>query len=156
MSIALRYASGCHFSVPIDPMRTVEETRRLRLIELRDTRADGNLARLARLADMGARDSTFSQIINRSIGTKTNKPKTMGSEQARKLEAVFKLPAGWMDTDPDAWPFKDIDRTRFDRLSERHRLEIQGAVRTLLIEYESESGKSSTSTDDDDRVPRVA
>ena len=98
MSIAPRYALELGIYVPIDRMRTVEETRRLRLIELRDTRANGNLAQLARLAGMTARDSTFSQIINRSIGTKTKTEKTMGSPLARKLEGVFGLSSGWMDT----------------------------------------------------------
>lgn len=46
-------------------------------------------------------DSTLSQYANQSKGSKSAKPKVMGSATARELERVCNKPVGWMDTDPD-------------------------------------------------------
>lgn len=40
------------------------------------------------------------------------------------------------------WPFADIDRERFYRLSLRQQIEIQGVVRERIERFEAESGKS--------------
>jgi hypothetical protein len=37
------------------------------------------------------------------------------------------------------WPFPGIDRVRFDRLSSAQKLEIQGALRSLITAFEQES-----------------
>lgn len=120
-------------------MRTVEEVRRLRLAQLNE--AAGGWAAMNEALDLAARDSTLSQIANQSQGTKTKKPKTMGSLLARRIEVAFKKPVGWMDTDPDAWPFETVDQERFERLSERQKGRVEQAVADALALIESESEK---------------
>lgn len=45
-------------------------------------------------------DATLSQIKNKSAHHKTGKPRSMGDDLARKIEAGFDLQEGWMDTPP--------------------------------------------------------
>jgi len=37
-----------------------------------------------------------------------------------------------------AWPFPDIDRSRFDRLSPAQQIEIQGSVRKMILDFEGQ------------------
>lgn len=80
-------------------MRTVEETRRLRLREL--LREHGSWSALNTALGRNKLDSTFSQIVNESAGSKSRAPKQMGSPLARDMEAKLNKERGWMDTDPD-------------------------------------------------------
>lgn len=110
-------------------VKVVEEVRRERLLELREE--FGSLAELNEALGFTRTDSTLSQIINRSANSKTKTPKTMGSPLARDLEAAAKKPRGWMDTDPAmGWPFENLTRSRFDRLTERQK----GAVEMAVLE----------------------
>lgn len=70
----------------------------MRLQMLRDE--FGTLAALNDKLNLDKRDSTLSQYLNQSTGTKTSKPKVMGSPMARRLEEVCGKEIGWMDTDP--------------------------------------------------------
>jgi hypothetical protein len=115
-------------------MRTVEEVRRLRLQELRDE-CGGKWSPLNDRLGLTKTDSTLSQILNASTGSKTSKPKTMGSPLARRLEAAFGKELGWMDTDPDcqAWPFGDrVDRRLVVELPEPLFSEAVGALNEVL------------------------
>lgn len=98
LSIAPGYASDLAVRYVIPAMKTVEEVRRERLKLLRDE--FGSLSALNAKLELGSRDSTLSQYLNGSTGTKTKKPKEMGSAMARRLEAACGKDAGWMDTDP--------------------------------------------------------
>lgn len=49
-------------------------------------------------------DGTISQIINRAPDSKTGNPRTMGANQARRIEIALGLPNGWMDTPIDVAP----------------------------------------------------
>lgn len=80
-------------------MKTVEEVRRTRLAELKSE--FGSFAAINAKIDRLPTDSTLSQIANASLGSKTKKPKAMGSDQARLLEEKLQKPRGWMDTDPE-------------------------------------------------------
>ncbi|WP_423459945.1 hypothetical protein [Ottowia sp. VDI28] len=80
-------------------MKTVEEVRRERLLELK--KEFGSFSAINEKLGRIATDSTLSQIANGSIGSKTKKPKTMGSDQARALENALNKTRGWMDTDPE-------------------------------------------------------
>lgn len=79
-------------------MKTVEEVRRERLQLLREE--FGSLSALNKKLELSVRDSTLSQYLNQSTGTKTDKPKVMGSPMARRLEQACGKEVGWMDTDP--------------------------------------------------------
>jgi len=108
-------------------VKTVEEIRLERLRQLKDQ--FGTLVKLNEALGLGARDSTLSQILNASEGSKTKKPKVMGSPMARRLEEACKKPRGWMDNDPDAWPFEGIAQEEFERLTERQKGEIEKAIK---------------------------
>jgi hypothetical protein len=98
MSIAT--ASFC-FSAPwlvIQAVQTIAETRRQRLQML--TEQYGSLAALNEKLGLARTDATLSQIKNKSAHHKTGKPRSMGDDLARKIEAAFDLPEGWMDTPP--------------------------------------------------------
>lgn len=59
------------------------------------------------------------------------------SQAARKIEEGAGKPRGWLDADANSWPFQDIERARFDRLSLRQQIEIQGVVRERMERFES-------------------
>jgi hypothetical protein len=117
-------------------MRPVEEVRRVRLAELRS--AYGSLTKINDLLGLSARDSTLSQIVNASVGSKTKKPKAMGSTLARRLEAVCGKPEGWMDFDPDCWPFDGLVAVdRVAGLSPDWLREAAGALNEVLRRAEA-------------------
>ena len=68
------------------------DTRRLRLIELRDARCDGSSADLARAI---GRDQSYVSRMLYPEG-KAGK-KRIGEEMASIIEQAFDLPRGWMD-----------------------------------------------------------
>lgn len=76
-------------------MRPVTEIRRDRLRQLIAEVADGNQARFAAMIDKSRAYVGFWL-------TDPAKPhaKAMGHEEARRVEARFGKPAGWLDTDP--------------------------------------------------------
>lgn len=98
MSIAASYARANARRYVIAAMKTVEEVRRERLQLLREE--FGSLSALNAKLELSARDSTLSQYLNQSKGTKTGTPKVMGSPMARRLEQACGKEVGWMDTDP--------------------------------------------------------
>ncbi len=115
-------ASRCNRGVKI-----VEDVRRARLQELRAE--VGSLAELNVLLGLKRNDSTLSQILNQSAGSKSDKPKTMGSAMARALEKACGKPTGWMDTDPEAgWPFELLTRAMFEGATERQKGAIEAAA----------------------------
>ena len=79
-------------------VQTIAETRRQRLQILLDKA--GSLASLNEAVGLSRTDATLSQIKNQSPHHKTGKPRAMGDELARRIEAAMKLPEGWMDTPP--------------------------------------------------------
>lgn len=116
-------------------MNTVEEVRRLRLNQLKQEH--GSWVALNRLLGQPDRDSTLSQCANASSGSRTSKPKSMGSPLARRLESVCKKEEGWMDTDPvfdgaNLWPFDIVPVARIMSLSPTQRGAVQGAMLEAL------------------------
>lgn len=80
-------------------MQTVSETRRVRLSML--VKAHNNsLAELNEALGLDRTDSTLSQIRTQAKHSKTGKPRVMGDDLARKIEATLGLAEGWMDTPP--------------------------------------------------------
>lgn len=64
--------------------------------------------------------------------------KSFGEDIARHIEQELGL-MKW-DLDGGAgWPFKDIDRAEYDALSDTQKIEIQGAVRKMMIDFRSSS-----------------
>lgn len=56
----------------------------------------GSQAEVALIA--GSSPQYISQLVNKTRDPKSGKPREMGSPFARRLEAAFKLPSGWMDS----------------------------------------------------------
>lgn len=131
-------------------MKTVEEIRVARLRML--IQEHGSAAALNRVAGRNERDSTFSQILTGAPNSKTGKPKTMGSDLARDLEAATGKPRGWMDNDPDgphaatssalqvqepvgkyavskdSWPFTSIAQQDVEKLPLEAKNRLEGAI----------------------------
>lgn len=80
----------------MDDMKPVEEIRRDNLQQL--VQQSGGISSLNTRLGRSARDSTFNQILNRSVNSKGGKPKSMGPRMARSIEEALSLQEGWMDT----------------------------------------------------------
>jgi len=78
-------------------MKTISETRLDRLNILVKRHSD-SLAELNDALGLPRTDSTLSQIRTKAPHSRTGKPRSMGDELARKIEAALSLPNGWMDT----------------------------------------------------------
>lgn len=62
--------------------------------------------------------------------------KSFGEDIARHIEVKLEL-LKW-DLDGGAgWPFKGIDRRKFDQLTYDHKMEIQGMVRKYIDDFEA-------------------
>jgi len=120
-------------------MKTVEEVRRLRLAMLREQ--FGTYVELNRMLNLSERDSTLSQIANQSFNKSTQSHKTMGSPLARDLERVARKPPGWMDTDPDIWPFPNIDPDKVRNTGALNIARLEGALLATAAQVGVEIGK---------------
>jgi hypothetical protein len=119
-------------------MKFVEEIRRERLRALVEEK--GGLAGLNAALNRGSRDATLSQILHANVDSKTGRPREMGSKLARDIEKELKLPRGWMDNDPDLWPFASFTAERFAALPERQKGMAEQEVKRLLEEWEGALG----------------
>jgi hypothetical protein len=140
-------------------MKTIEEVRLQRLQMLREE--FGTLSALNAKLELNARDSTLSQILNKSQKGPDKKPASMGSAMARKLESVTGKEPGWMDNDPAfdkpataKLPFADLDAfegqliTLFRRLSLDQKHDVLVEVNKL-----ADSGGETPSTSNPYPVP---
>lgn len=118
-------------------MRTIADIRHTNLLALLN-----RYSTLQAFADAVERSSAqISQQKYRS-GRSSGPPRTMGDELARHIEAKLKLPPGWMDADHAAttWPFPDVDRSRYERLSAEDRAFVQRQVNMALADCEDRAG----------------
>lgn len=148
MSIALGYATSLAARNVILGMKTVEEVRRERLQMLRTE--FGTWSALNEKIGLIARDSTLSQYLNQSKGTKTSKPKVMGSVMARRLEEACGKEIGWMDTDPalTGETGGQIAMQEFQALRDKLRAEV-------LAELQASAPSTGLSDEDRRRVAEV-
>lgn len=92
-------------------MKTNDEVRRFNLIAA--IKKAGSATKLADQAQTAA--AYLSQIKTGAPDSKTGKPKTMGDELARRIEAAIGEASGWMDTDHTAeQPHQDPDSPFID------------------------------------------
>lgn len=134
-------------------MRVISEVRRLRLGMLRDEQSL-SWADMSRKIGRSSRDSTLSQVWHRSPDSKTGRPRQMGDEQARALEAAFGKPLGWMDRDPELdelearlvdvrahepsstyipWPLDGVAPEDFFRLPDAARAQISALAKGAVM-----------------------
>lgn len=99
MSIALAKFANLFFGYPISTMKTIAETRRIRLDMLVKLHGD-SLAKLNEVLGLDRTDATLSQIRTQAKHSKTGKPRSMGDDLARRIENTLLLERGWMDTPP--------------------------------------------------------
>lgn len=79
---------------PIDDMKTVEEIRHARLLQL-----IAEHRTIQALADkLGKSHSQISQLRNRVVHSTTKKPRSIGDDLARSIEEKLGKPRGWMDS----------------------------------------------------------
>jgi hypothetical protein len=88
-------------------VQTIDKTRRERLELLIEE--FGSIAALNVAMGMDRTDATFSQIRNQAAHSKTGKPRSMGDDLARRIEAALGKSEGWMDT-PPGYPQLDDQR----------------------------------------------
>jgi hypothetical protein len=98
MSIAAASFAALARVYVIAGVQTIDKTRRQRLEQL--IAEYGSLANLNIAMGMDKTDSTFSQIRNQAVHSKTGKPRAMGDPLARRIETTLGKPDGWMDTPP--------------------------------------------------------
>ncbi|WP_322997928.1 hypothetical protein [Castellaniella sp.] len=126
-------------------MKTVEEVRRIRL-KMLVNEVGGRAVDLNRATKKIDRDSTYSQILNQSLGSKTGKPKQMGSPLARELEELRDKEVGWMDTDPDlsddAWPFPRIQKSKILSLDRQEIVRLEAAIQAIAREMKIDIEKA--------------
>lgn len=81
-------------------MQTIDQTRRARL-EILIAKHEGKLVNLNEALGYEKTSSKLSRIRNQNARSdRPGKFFEMGDEQAREIEALLKLPNGWMDTPP--------------------------------------------------------
>lgn len=95
LSIAHRELAGFAPRHVISGMKTIADIRRDNLLLL--LREFGSLAELNDRLGLARTDATLSQIKNRSLDSKSKKPRAMGDEMARRIESSLKRDVGWMD-----------------------------------------------------------
>lgn len=89
-------------------MKTVADIRRENLDLLAE-----NLGAMERVAEVAETSPVYlSQIKNQTTDSKTQRPRQMGSQLARKLEQKFGKPTGWMDQDHKT---KQVEKDSFKR-----------------------------------------
>lgn len=108
MSIALASFARTSTFCPIAAVDTIDETRRKRLEMLIERH--GTIAALNTAMGIDKTDATLSQIRTQAPHSKTGKPRTMGDDKARDIEARLQLPRGWMDTPPSYAELHPDDR----------------------------------------------
>ena len=118
----------------VEVERPLRKIRRLRLDELLDE-AGGPKA----LAEKtGVTDTHLTACSKGRRG--------IGDDMAHSLEVGMGKPFGWMDSDPDgAWPFREVERESFDRLSERQKGIVEAALMDALhrLDANAANGKAA-------------
>lgn len=124
---------------------------------IKSLRCNDNAAELARSIE---KDASY---VNRLLWDEGKKgAKGIGPEIMDACQKAFKLPRGFWEMDMEeatyvldagnrheaapqtigkatyraGWPFKDIDAKRFEALTETQRIEIQGVVRSMILDFE--------------------
>jgi hypothetical protein len=117
-------------------VKLIEEIRRYRLQLLIDEY--GSIAALAQKLDR--QPAQVSQWKNASIDPKTNKPRHMKSDTARRIEACTGKPDGWMDQ-----PFNNTPKTLQQERSEYlHESSLTEDESLLIAWYRSKSTEEKT------------
>lgn len=144
----LRHAPSRLLSNP--GMKVISTIRRERLQQLLTERGL-TLSDFNDKMGRSRRDATLSQILNANKNSHSGKPRSLGDEQARAIEAKFELPTGWLDRDPDmdrlsgqlleareatttynAWPFPRIARAAIAALSPGQLQQIEDLLLSAL------------------------
>lgn len=107
--------------------RPQQAIRRARLIEL-----------LAEAGGAKAMNGLLKKPPKDPYLTSCKTSRNLGDDMATAIERVMQRPIGWMDEDRrSGWPFQGIARGRFDALDADQKIEIQGAVRRMIADFEA-------------------
>lgn len=136
-------------------MKVIGQIRRERLQMLQEE-TGLSLADMSVKLGRSRRDATLSQVANAAPNTRTGRPRQMGDDQARALEAAFEKPTGWFDRDPDfdelqrqfaaskvvempiiTWPFAAIDYQGFMQLDANQRQRVDDFMAGIVATVDS-------------------
>lgn len=81
-------------------MLTAEEIRHQNFVLLLDTQCGGVLARMAE--KLSKQPAYIHHMRNQTVHSSTGKPRELGKDVAREIEAAFGLERGWMDHEHNA------------------------------------------------------
>ncbi len=115
---------------------------RIRLSLGLDENSEGKFVR-ARINDLAQALGVSYTAVAKMLG-RDKQFSAINSAKAAKFLGVdhFWLATGEGDKhNMDHWPFPDIDRARFNALSLRQQIEIQGVVRERIERFESPNGQ---------------
>lgn len=87
---------------------------------------------------------------------KTGKRDNIDDDAARGMETRFNKEVGWMDNDPELWPFETIRHDRFSRLPERFKGMAEQELRRVIEEWESKGSGLGGSGHPENDLPSVA
>lgn len=122
-------AAVCRYARPV---KTVEQIRLERykqlLVELeREPGVPASQAEVARV--LGISPVYVHQLEH-------GKRENIESKAARKMEASMGKETGWMDNDPELWPFETVSVESFTKLPERYKGMAEQEVRRVIEEWE--------------------
>lgn len=142
----------------MDNMKTCSEIRHVNLLDLIDKAGS-----IQAVADrLGKDHAQISQLKTQAKHSKTGKPRLIGDDIARLIEARFELEIGWMDnlhdtersqpssqatapTSSAKWPF-DMPDSRLEVLSADDWRYLNTTVKTLVETRERDSKSKRTGT----------
>jgi len=129
-------------------MRTVEEVRHARLLELLASPEFPSIQALAdRLGKSHAQVSQWkNQSARRKDGVEIGKS-NIDSKSARAIENLTGKPRGWMDTDPDlaqpAWPFQAVTAQQLALLDPETLARIEAGIDFMMASGAPDGATSS-------------
>lgn len=125
-------------------MKTIEEIRREWLLVLIDRY--GGLAPLNEALGRTKTDGTLSQIKNQAPNSTSGKPRVMGSDQARDIEAKLGMARGTLDHPPPAPPDPTTVAGLLAKIApilDAGPPELRRAVLELALKYEKDPSEGA-------------
>jgi hypothetical protein len=134
---AIRYVTGITLSPEFGhavQMDTNEEVRRRRLQQLCE--ANGGVRAVADKADLNwqSLDQVIKGVLLPPKKNGDRSARSLGTDNARTIEAAFSLAPGWLD-----WPFDHVDFHLWVKLDSFQRAVVEGKMSMVLAEAAEKS-----------------
>ena len=119
-------------------METNEERRRRKLAKLCSTHGKDQVAEAAAVSPEYL-DQILKGVLLPKKQDGTRSRRALGEDSARKIEAAYGLPVGWMDND---WPFVLVSQSRWEALDATGQGYVQSAMNRAIDEIEQASSQN--------------